>query len=234
MSEQKIALVTGANKGIGREICKQLLEKGFIVYLAARKKTEGEKAARELSAGGKPVHFLLMDVTSIPSIQRAARAFAKKSLVLDVLINNAGIMLDTSNNILNSHLEAFEDTFRTNTLGAVFVTRVFLPYLEQSSSGRVINLSSGAGALGEMQSFAPAYSISKTALNAVTRQLAAELRVRNIAVNSMCPGWVRTDMGGKEAPRSVEQGADTAVWLATEAPGSLTGEFIRERERINW
>lgn len=233
MDHQKTVLVTGANQGIGLEVCRQFLQKDFIVYLAARKKAEGEKAVAELSVNNKPVHFLLMDVTNAASINKAVKAFGKKSSSLDVLVNNAGVMLDTTGSILNTPVETFEQTFLTNTLGAVQVTRAFLPYLKSNGSARIVNVSSGAGMLTEMQSFAPAYSVSKTALNAVTRQFAAELKP-TIAVNSICPGWVRTKMGGKDAPLSVEQGADVIVWLATEASFTITGQFLRERKKIDW
>jgi NAD(P)-dependent dehydrogenase (short-subunit alcohol dehydrogenase family) len=122
----------------------------------------------------------------------------------------------------------------TNTIGPLLVTQTFLPLVRKSQSGRIINVSSESGQLSEMGTWAPAYSISKTALNGVTGQFAAALAESNIAVNSVCPGWVKTDMGGRDAPRSVEQGADTIVWLATEAPQTLTGRFIRDRKAIPW
>jgi NAD(P)-dependent dehydrogenase (short-subunit alcohol dehydrogenase family) len=124
--------------------------------------------------------------------------------------------------------------FETNTIGALLMTQTFLPLLRKSPSARIINVSSGAGQLSDMDTWAPAYSISKTALNGVTGQFAAALKDSNIVVNAVCPGWVRTDMGGNEAPRSVEEGADTIVWLATEAPVSLTGQFIKDRKAISW
>ncbi len=240
---EKIALVTGANRGIGREVARQLAERGFCVIVGARKAEAGRKAAAELDPGGtdRPaggggrVEFLEIDVADAAGIQRAAQELATRIDHLDVLVNNAGILEDGTSTALNVSAEVLRRSFETNTLGALLVAQAMVPLLHQAPEGaRIINVSSGAGALGEMTSWAPAYSISKAALNAVTRQLAAVLRTRHIAVNSACPGWVRTDMGGAGASRSVAQGADTIVWLATEAPLTLTGKFFRDRKVIGW
>ena len=228
---KKIALVTGANKGIGLEVARQLAKRGFHVVLTARKKSQGEKAAASI---GEAASFIEMDVSKRDSIQKAAQEFKKHFDHLDVLVNNAGILLDDSDPILKTKPETMIETFTTNTLGPLMVAQAFAPFLEKSSSPRIVNVSSGEGALNSMGSYAPAYSISKAALNAVTRQLSAGLRSKNISVNSGCPGWVRTDMGGSSAPRSVEEGADNIVWLATDAPQKLTGEFLEDRERVSW
>jgi NAD(P)-dependent dehydrogenase (short-subunit alcohol dehydrogenase family) len=152
---------------------------------------------------------------------------------LDVLVNNAGIVIDGDEKILELSDELLRKTLETNTFGALRVTRAFAPFLRKSKAPRVINVSSGSGQLtGGANGWAPAYSISKTALNGVTSQLAAALPT--FAVNSVCPGWVRTDMGGENASRSVEEGADTIVWLASEAPHELTGKFLRDRKEIPW
>jgi len=229
-TSQKIALITGANKGIGFEVARQLVGHGFQVVVGARRPDAGQKAAAEL-AGGQ-AQFLEIDIADPPSITRAARQLADH---LDVLVNNAGILEDGKATALDVDAGVVRRSFETNTLGPLLVTQAMLPLLLRAPEGaRIINVSSGAAALGEMASWAPAYSISKTALNAVTRQFAAALRTRRIAVNSVCPGWVRTDMGGAGASRTVQQGADTIVWLATEAPPSLTGRFVRDRQVIGW
>jgi len=232
MPSEKNALVTGANKGIGLEISRQLAEKGFHVFLTARKPDAGLKAAAKLQKQGKAT-FIELDVTEPDSVKRAARELAAAVDHLDVLINNAAILEDDGG-VLDIDPKEVQKTFETNTLGPLRVAQTLWPLLAKSDSGRIINVSSGVGALHDMESYAPAYSISKTALNAVTRQLAAALKSKGIAVNSVSPGWVRTDMGGSGAPRSVEQGAEGVVWLATEAPPSLTGQFIQDRHVIPW
>lgn len=228
---QKTALVTGANKGIGRAVARQLATRGFRVIIGARKPAAGKKAAAEIPGA----EFLELDVTDAGSIARAANDLATRVDHLDVLVNNAGICGDREADALTVPADLVRHTFETNTLGALLVTQAMVPLLEKAAGGaRIVNVSSGAGALHDMESWAPAYSISKTALNAVTRQCAAVLRGRHIAVNAVCPGWVRTDMGGEGAPRSVEQGADTIVWLAAEAPAKQTGGFYRDRKSTPW
>ena len=167
------------------------------------------------------------------SVTGTAGEFAKAADHLDVLVNNAGIIVDGDNGILEISDELLRKTLETNALGALRVTRAFVPLLRKSKAPRVINVSSGAGQLtGGADGWSPAYCISKTALNGVTSQLATALP--KFAVNSVCPGWVRTDMGGQGATRSVEEGADTIVWLAADAPQKLTGKFLRDRKEIPW
>ena len=229
----KTALVTGANKGIGYEVARQLAGKGFQVFIGARHRDAGRKAADAIGMKSEKATFLEIDVADKASVTAAAREFAKAADHLDVLVNNAGIIVDGDNSILEITDEQLRKTLETNTLGALRVTRAFVPLLRKSKAPRVINVSSGGGQLtGGADGWSPAYCISKTALNGVTSQLAATLP--NFAVNSVCPGWVRTDMGGRNATRSVEEGADTIVWLATEAPQSLTGKFLRDRKEIPW
>jgi NAD(P)-dependent dehydrogenase (short-subunit alcohol dehydrogenase family) len=236
MNSSKTALITGANRGIGRETARTLAQRGFQVVVTARDPAAAELAAREIhdETGGE-VESLALDVTDDDGIRAAVEEFGHTHDHLDVLINNAGIYPDEDTSIMDVDRERLFHTLTTNTLGPLLVTRFFRPWLEKSEEGgRVINLSSGLGQLNDMDDQTPTYSISKTALNAVTRQLAASLKPKGIAVNSVCPGWVRTDMGGPEATRSVEEGADTIVWLAAEAPQSVTGQFLRDRKPIPW
>jgi NAD(P)-dependent dehydrogenase (short-subunit alcohol dehydrogenase family) len=229
----KTALVTGANKGIGYEVARQLAGKGFHVFIGARNRDAGLKVAEKITKKGGKATFLEIDVADNASVTAAAREFAKAGDHLDVLFNNAGIIVDGDNAILEISDELLRKTLETNTLGALRVTRAFVPLLRKSKAPRVINVSSGGGQLtGGAEGWSPAYCISKTALNGVTSQLAAALP--KFAVNSVCPGWVRTDMGGQGATRSAEEGADTIVWLAADAPQKLTGKFFRDRKEIDW
>jgi NAD(P)-dependent dehydrogenase (short-subunit alcohol dehydrogenase family) len=229
----KTALVTGANKGIGCEVARQLAEKGFHVFVGARDRDAGRKAADEIAKKGGKATFLEINVANNASVTAAAREFSKAADHLDVLVNNAGIIVDGDNAILEISDELLRKTLETNTLGVLRVTRAFVPLLGKSKTPRVINVSSGGGQLtGGADGWSPAYCISKTALNGVTSQLAAALP--KFAVNSVCPGWVRTDMGGQGASRSVEEGADTIVWLAADAQQKLTGKFLRDRKEIPW
>ena len=231
--QMKTVLITGANKGIGYEVARHLAGKVFHVFIGARNQDAGRKAADKIAKGGGKATFLEIDVSDNASVIAAAREFAKAADHLDVLVNNAGIIVDGDNSILEISDELLRKTLETNTLGALRVTRAFVPLLSKSKSPRVINVSSGGGQLtGGADGWSPAYCISKTALNGVTSQLAAALP--KFAVNSVCPGWVRTDMGGQGATRSVEEGADTIVWLAGEAPQGLTGKFLRDRKEIPW
>jgi NAD(P)-dependent dehydrogenase (short-subunit alcohol dehydrogenase family) len=229
----KTVLVTGANKGIGYEVARQLVGKEFHVFIGARNQDAGRKAADKIAKGVGKATFLEIDVSDNSSVAAAAREFAKAADHLDVLVNNAGMIVDGDNAILEISDEVLRKTLETNMLGALRVTRAFVPLLSKSKSPRVINVSSGGGQLtGGADGWAPAYCISKTALNGVTVQLAAALP--KFAVNSVCPGWVRTEMGGENASRSVEEGADTIVWLAGEAPQNVTGKFLRDRKEIPW
>ncbi len=232
-ADMKTALVTGANKGIGYEVARQLAAKGFQVFIGARNREAGRKAAEQIAKDGGYATFLEIDVADNGSVTLAAREFAKVADHLDVLVNNAGIIVDGDDAILETTDDLLRKTLETNTLGALRVTRAFASLLRKSKAPRVINVSSGGGQLtGGADGWSPAYCISKTALNGVTSQLATALP--KFAVNSVCPGWVRTDMGGQNASRSVEEGADTIVWLAAEAPQKLTGKFLRDRKEIPW
>jgi NAD(P)-dependent dehydrogenase (short-subunit alcohol dehydrogenase family) len=229
----KTVLITGANKGIGHEVARQLAAKGFHVFVGARNAEAGRKAADEIAKRSGKATFLEIDVADNDSVTTAAHEFSNIEDHLDVLVNNAGIIVDGDSAILEISDDLFRNTLETNTLGALRVTQAFVSLLRKSKAPRVINVSSGGGQLtGGADGWAPAYCISKTALNGVTVQLAAALP--KFAVNSVCPGWVRTEMGGENASRSVEEGADTIVWLASDAPQDLTGKFLRDRKEIPW
>jgi len=206
----KTALITGAYRGLGFEVARQLSERGWQVILTARRKDQGGAAAAKL----KNATFLELDVTNDASVARAAKSVKH----LDVLINNAAVIADGDQNVLSIRPEVVASTIETNALGALRVTQAFVPLLLKSSAGRIVNVSSGAGQLSDMGTWSPAYSASKTTLNAITCLFAVALKEKGMAVNSVCPGWCRTDMGGANAPRSVEEGVAGIVWLAADAP----------------
>ena len=237
MANSRTVLITGANKGIGYEVGRQLARGGARVFLGARDTGRGEAAVEQLETENPAarVEFLLIDVSMPASIDEAVAALGAKISSLDVLINNAGILEDRDGSILDTDLDLLRRTLETNTLGPLYLTQKLVPLLAKAAGGgRVINVSSALGQLHDMSDEYPAYSISKAALNAVTLQFADALKSKNIAVNTISPGWVRTEMGGANANLSVEEGADTPVWLATEAPASLTGQFLRARQPIPW
>lgn len=230
-NNQKTVLITGANRGIGYEVCKELGELGFHVFLTARNNERGNEAVKKLREININVDYIQMDVADEESIKNASIEFKKFSKRLDVLINNAGILADTGD-ITKIPTEELRKTINANSIGPFIVIKEFLPFMNEGS--RIINVSSSAGALNDMGTYAPAYSISKTTLNAITKQFAAALKKRKISVNSVCPGWVRTDMGGIFATRSVKKGAESIVWLATDAPPDKTGLFLRDKKVIEW
>src|SRR4051812_16521971 len=232
-NDPRTALVTGATRGIGREVARQLAAKGWRVFIGARDLPKAEIAAREI---GKGAEALSLDVSSRESIHAAAANLATRTERLDALINNAAILLDDAGpDVIALEVETLASTMETNVYGPLRVAQAFLPLLEKSRHRRIVNVSSGGGQLSDgMGTWAPAYCISKTALNAVTVKLHGALHARGFCVNSVSPGWVRTEMGGPNAPLSVEEGADSIVWLAAEAPGDLSGKFVRERQVIAW
>ena len=222
----KTVLITGAYRGLGYEVARQLSERGWKVIVTARQKDQGSAAAAKL----KHASFLELDITDDASIGRAAKQVPE----LDVLINNAAMIAEGDQDILTIRPDLVAHTIATNALGALRVSQAFLPQLLKASAGRIVNVSSGAGQLSDMGTWSPAYAASKTTLNAITCLLAAALKDKGIAVNSVCPGWCRTEMGGPAAPRSVEEGAAGIAWLAADAPQEKAGLFWRDREVIPW
>ncbi|MEL7121864.1 MAG: SDR family NAD(P)-dependent oxidoreductase [Bacteroidota bacterium] len=233
MAISKSVLITGANKGIGFQIAEDLGKMGFYIFLGARNEKRGNDAMQKLIDNGIEGEFVLMDVSNPQTIQTAFEQVCEKTGHLDVLINNAGILLDDSTAFLKVKPEVSLETMKINALGPLWVVQTFRSLLRNGS--RVVMMSSGAGTFcSGIGTWAPVYSISKTALNVTTLQLHAALQSSGILINAMCPGWVRTDMGGAGAGRSVEKGAETAVWLATESPASINGKFLRDKKEIEW
>jgi NAD(P)-dependent dehydrogenase (short-subunit alcohol dehydrogenase family) len=230
----RIALVTGANRGIGLETVRQLAEHGFTTILGARDLARGKKAADALRQNGLHVMPLKVDVTKQKSIDDAKKFVEDRFGKLDVLVNNAAILYDSDQRAESVDLRTVLEAFETNTLGAWRMCQTFVPLLKKSNQARIVNVSSESGSLAVMGGGTPAYSISKVALNALTRMLADELRSSKILVNSVCPGWVATDMGGRNAPRTVEQGAKSVMWAATLPNDGPTGGFYRDGRPLAW
>jgi NAD(P)-dependent dehydrogenase (short-subunit alcohol dehydrogenase family) len=234
-AETRVALVTGANRGLGLETSRQLLSKGLTVVLAGRDDAALERAHRTLTKDEqRRAMTVRMDVTDIESINTAHRTLIERVGSVDVLINNAAVLVGDNDDVLSIPPDAYRDSFETNVFGVIEVCRVFAPDMARAQYGRIVNVSSGAGQLATMSAYAPAYSMSKAALNAFTRILAHTYRASGVLVNAVDPGWVRTDMGGPSAPRSPREGADTIVWLATLPDGGPTGGFFRDRRAIEW
>lgn len=231
MEEQRIAVVTGGNRGIGLEVCRQLARLGLKVVLTARV----EEKAREAAAGveGDIVPFPL-DVTRPEDVERLTAFLERELGGIDVLVNNAGVFLDRHFGGLTVPLDAVHESLEVNVVGPWALSQAVVPMMKKRRYGRIVNVSSGLGAMSEMMGGYASYRVSKLALNGLTRILADELHGTNILVNTMCPGWVQTEMGGEGAPRPVEKGADTVVWLATLADGGPTGGFYRDRRLIPW
>ncbi|CAA9434916.1 MAG: 3-oxoacyl-[acyl-carrier protein] reductase [uncultured Rubrobacteraceae bacterium] len=231
MENGRVALVSGANRGIGREIVRQLAERGMVVILGSRDEEKGRAAAEGIDGD---VRVQQLDVTDEKGIRNLARDVEEEFGRLDVLVNNAGVTMDGGQRGVDADLDVVRETLEMNLFGAWQLCEAFVPLMQRNRYGRIVNVSSGMGALNDMGGGSPAYRVSKTSLNALTRILASELRGSGILVNSVCPGWVQTDMGGSGASRTVEEGADTPVWAATLPNNGPTGGFFRDRRQIPW
>lgn len=232
--DRTVAVVTGANRGMGLETCRQLAERGYHIVLTSRDRAKGEAAARALTQRDLPVTYQVLDVTDAASIGHLKRTLEAEFGRVDVLVNNAAVYLDEGRSVLDVEPDVFKLTMRTNFYGSLRLCQAFVPEMARRRYGRVVNVSSGAGQLSTMGNYAPSYSVSKAALNALTRIVADTVRSANVLVNAVDPGWVRTDVGGPRAPRSVEQGTDTIVWLSTLPDGGPTGGFFHDRKPIPW
>ncbi|WP_225828646.1 SDR family oxidoreductase [Streptomyces naphthomycinicus] len=228
-----ISLVTGANRGIGREVCRQLAALGHTVVLTARSLEQAEKTARQLARSGTRIHPLHLDVRDPGSIAAAARDVTETFGRLDVLVNNAAITYDTWQRAVTADLTVVAEAAETNLYGPWRTVQSFLPLLRRSRHGRIVNVSSEAASLAGMGGGTPAYSVTKAGLNALTLMLAAELRGDRVLVNAVCPGWVATDMGGAGG-RPVRDGAASVVWAAALPDDGPTGGLFRDGRPIPW
>lgn len=228
----KVALVTGANRGIGFAVVQSLLKKGFTVILTARNFDSGQEAIERLK--NPHLYFHQLDVTDQGSVDQLKTFVESEFGKLDILINNAGINYDTWQQAESADLQTVQETLDTNLLGPWRLTNAFIPIMKKNGYGRIVNVSSGSGALTGMTGGTPAYGISKTALNALTIKLGAELAGTGILVNAVCPGWVRTDMGGAGATRSPEKGAETIIWASELPKNGPTGKFFRDKQEISF
>ena len=233
--QKKVAIVTGANRGIGFEICRQLAARGDVrVLLTARNVSAGQEAAGRLVEEGGDVQFCQLEVTDQNSVRRLVKQVADHFGRADILVNNAGVYLDRGLRVTEIDAGLARQTFEANFYGPLRLCQLLAPLMQRHHYGRIVNVSSSMGALHKMGGGALAYRASKAALNVLTRVLAAELQGSNVLVNSIDPGWVRSDMGGAHAARSLAQGADTAVWLATLPDDGPSGGFFRDRQPFDW
>ncbi|APV50391.1 short-chain dehydrogenase [Betaproteobacteria bacterium GR16-43] len=235
MPAKKIAIVTGGNRGIGLEIARQLMKEDIFVVIGSRDLAKGEAAAAEVRGRRSNVVSYQLDVNDTKSVRRFVETVEKEHGAPGVLVNNAGVYPESTDaKVVDTPTSTWRETFETNLFGAVRMCREVVPLMRKLRAGRIVNISSGLGQLHHMGAGSPAYRVSKAALNAFTKTLSAEVADAGILVNSMSPGWVRTEMGGDEAPRSVEEGADTALWLCTLPSNGPTGQFFRDRKPIPW
>jgi NAD(P)-dependent dehydrogenase (short-subunit alcohol dehydrogenase family) len=237
MTDQSVAIVTGANRGLGLETSRQLAQLGYHVLLTSRNEVNGEAALQALLNEGLRVSYHPLDVRNEASVQALVRYFRQHHTRLQILVNNAGIFPDpapheSDSSVFECDMETILEGFDTNTLGPLRLCKAMIPLME--GKGCVVNVSSGMGQLSEMGDCCPAYRLSKTALNAVTRIFSEELKQTQIKINAVCPGWVRTDMGGNEADLSVAEGAKGIVWAATLSNDGPSGGFFRFGKSIDW
>lgn len=233
MFAKPVAVVTGANRGIGFEVTRQLAEQDVYVVLTSRDKRNGEQALNHLLDRGLPVSFYPLDVCSNHDALALRQHLEGTYQRIDILVNNAGVYLDEGDRLMHIPVEIMEQTLQTNFMGAYYLSRAFLPLMQKNNYGRIVNVSSELGATESMKARTGAYKISKLALNGLTRILADEVK-GNIKINAVCPGWVRTEMGGPSAPRSPEEAAKGIIWAATLPNNGPTGQFFRDGKKIDW
>ncbi|MCP9235554.1 SDR family oxidoreductase [Lewinella sp. JB7] len=229
----KIAVVTGANRGLGHEVVRQLAGRGYRVILTSRSDS-GEEAARLLQQGGLDVSFHQLDVADSQSINECVQYLRERFGTIDVLINNAGIHYDTHQSTLTADFGIVNEAWQVNALGPWKLSKALYPLLRKGGGGRIVNVSSASGSFVESWPGTPAYAVTKAALNMLTVKLAADVRKDKILVNAVCPGWTRTDMGGADAPRDVEEGARSIVWAAELDDDGPSGGFYRDGEPLPW
>jgi NAD(P)-dependent dehydrogenase (short-subunit alcohol dehydrogenase family) len=231
---QRLGIVTGTNRGIGFEVCRQLARLDYRVLLTSRDTAKGQASAQTLAEEGLPVLFHQLDVTNEASIAALRKFVVKEFGCLDVLVNNAGIYLKGDNSVMTLSLDILQRTLETNLFGALRMCQTFIPLMRKNNYGRVVNVSSTMGQHAQMHDMSAAYRLSKDALNALTQMIASSIHGKDILVNACYPGWVQTEMGGPHATRSLEEGADTIVWLATLPSGRPSSRFFKDRKRIEW
>lgn len=235
MTDERVAVVTGGNRGLGLETCRQLARRGYHVAVCSRDAARGQHAVDELRAHGNRVELQVVDVTQRETIQALARTARERWGRVDVLVNCAGVSGGAYElSVLDMTDEDLLSVLQTNFFGALHLCQALVPGMKAAGYGRIVNVSSGMGQLTDMGRGSPPYRFSKTNLNVLTRILARELEGTNVLVNSVCPGWVRTDMGGPKAALPVEQGARGIVWAATLDDGGPSGGFFRHGEPIPW
>ncbi|HEX7675520.1 MAG TPA: SDR family NAD(P)-dependent oxidoreductase [Bdellovibrio sp.] len=235
---KKLAIVTGASRGLGYATSEALAQKGYKVIMGMRNPEKAQKQINTLKMKDLDVVAMKLDVSQEKSINEFAEAFRREYGYVDVLVNNAGIFIDDedggNSSVFKTKSSTIQKTFTTNTLGPFLLTQKIFPMMQAEGHGRIVNVSSGMGQLSDMNRGYAAYRMSKTALNVVTRVFAEEAKGEDVLVNSICPGWVKTDMGGQGADRSIDQGIKGILWAATLPKGGPTGGFFRDGERIEW
>jgi NAD(P)-dependent dehydrogenase (short-subunit alcohol dehydrogenase family) len=231
MDNGRIVLVSGGNRGIGLEVCRQLAERGYTVVMGSRDEEKGRVATEGLEWNVIPQQ---LDVADAGSVDRMAAFIEGEFGRLDTLVNNAGISNDEGQRGVDADLDRVKESLEANLFGAWRLCEIAIPLMRRNDYGRIVNVSTGLAALEDMGGGSPGYRVSKTALNALTRILASELRGNGILVNAVNPGWVQTDMGGYGATRSVEEGAEALVWAATLPNSGPTGGFFQDRRPVPW
>jgi NAD(P)-dependent dehydrogenase (short-subunit alcohol dehydrogenase family) len=231
MDNGRVALVSGGNRGIGLEVCRQLDERGYTVVMGSRDGEKGRITAEGLEWNVIPQQ---LDVADAGSVDRMAAFIEEEFGQLDTLVNNAGISNDEGQRGVDADLDRVKESLEANLFGAWRLCEMAIPLMRRNGYGRIVNVSTGLAALEDMGGGSPGYRVSKTALNALTRILASELRGSGILVNAVNPGWVQTDMGGSGATRSVEEGAEALVWAATLPNSGPTGGFFQDRRPVPW